>query len=194
MIRIPDLHAASLGSDHFLKPDITEVAATTISFGFSHSSICTHVDALEFALTGNVSRLSGEGRGDVSLREHGPHVDSRNDPAKARVIVRITIPSLDKTVTIERSLKAASIPHVSPNDADVLEVLQHLKSHPEIVQLTAFLPLADTIGVVTDLPMVPQAVSDAIDKFEKTVAALPEPTKQDAARDWLTVAQERLQV
>ena len=41
------------------------------------------VDAIEFVFTGNVSRLSGEGRGDVSLKEHGPHVDKRNDPDKA---------------------------------------------------------------------------------------------------------------
>jgi len=41
------------------------------------------VDALEFALTGNVSRLSGEGRGDISLKQYGPHVDKRNDPDKA---------------------------------------------------------------------------------------------------------------
>src|SRR5436853_1898946 len=58
------------------------------------------VDALEFALTGNVSRLSGEGRGEVSLREHGPHVDKRNDPESARVSVTVAIPKLKKVVTI----------------------------------------------------------------------------------------------
>ena len=53
------------------------------------------VDALEFALTGNVSRLSGEGKGDVSLKQHAPHVDRRNDPDKARVTVQVAIPSLN---------------------------------------------------------------------------------------------------
>jgi ABC-type cobalamin/Fe3+-siderophores transport system ATPase subunit len=90
------------------------------------------VDALEFVLTGNVSRLSGEGTGDLSLKEHGPHVDSRNNPDKARVSVNLTIPSLAKTVTLERSLKAPSIAHVTPSDASILEVLQHVKAHPEI--------------------------------------------------------------
>src|SRR5258708_9007422 len=60
------------------------------------------VDALEFVLTGNISRLSGEGRGEISLRQHAPHVDKRNDPARARVIVTFTIPHLKKTVTIYR--------------------------------------------------------------------------------------------
>src|SRR5204863_10198301 len=61
------------------------------------------VDALEFGLTGSVSRLSGEGRGDVSLKQHGPHVDKRDDPGKARVTIKISIPVLGKTVTIERN-------------------------------------------------------------------------------------------
>lgn len=91
------------------------------------------VDALEFALTGNVSRLSGEGRGEISLKQHGPHVDRRNDPDKARVTVKVTIPSLTKTVTVERSLKTPAAAQVSPKDVAVLEVLQQVKAHPEIV-------------------------------------------------------------
>jgi chromosome segregation ATPase len=51
------------------------------------------VDALEFVLTGNISRLSGEGRGDISLKQHGPHVDRRSDPDKARVTVKVTFPA-----------------------------------------------------------------------------------------------------
>ncbi len=91
------------------------------------------VDALEFALTGNVSRLSGEGRGDISLKQHGPHVDRRNDPDKARVTVKVTIPSLSKTVTVERRLKTPAVAHVTPSDAATLEVLKQVKSHPEFV-------------------------------------------------------------
>src|SRR5712691_4338392 len=79
------------------------------------------VDALEFALTGNVSRLSGEGRGDISLKQHAPHVDRRNDPDKARVTVKVTIPSLAKTVTIERSPKPPAVARVTPSDPAVLE-------------------------------------------------------------------------
>jgi len=91
------------------------------------------VDALEFALTGNVSRLSGEGRGDISLKLHGPHVDRRDDPEKARVSVRVTIPSLKKTVVIERSLKNPSAARVVPPDSGALELLRRVEEHPEIV-------------------------------------------------------------
>lgn len=91
------------------------------------------VDALEFALTGVVSRLKGEGRGEVSLKDHGPHVDSRNSPEKAKVSVTVTIPSLKKTVTIERTVKSPTAPTVTPNDANVLAVVKQVASHPEIV-------------------------------------------------------------
>lgn len=91
------------------------------------------VDALEFVLTGNVSRLSGEGSGEISLKQHAPHVDRRNDPGKARVIAQVTIPSLEKTIIIERNLKTPRTPIVTPNDPEILEALQQVKMHPEIV-------------------------------------------------------------
>ena len=91
------------------------------------------VDALEFALTGSVSRLSGEGRGDVSLKQHGPHVDRRNDPDKARVTAKVFIHSLNKTVTIERNLKTPAEFKVTPNDPAVLAALRQVAAHPEIV-------------------------------------------------------------
>jgi hypothetical protein len=91
------------------------------------------VDALEFVLTGSVSRLSGEGRGEVSLTEHGPHVIVRTSPEKSKVTATLSIPSLSKTVTIERSVKAPRKPKITPNDPDVVQVLRDVESHPEIV-------------------------------------------------------------
>ena len=91
------------------------------------------VDALEFGLTGNISRLSGEGTGGVSVKDHAPHVDSRNKPDKARIVLNITIPSLRKKVTIDRNVKDASAPKVTPADPDVLKVLDYVASHPEFV-------------------------------------------------------------
>lgn len=91
------------------------------------------VDALEFALTGNISRLSGEGRGEISLKQHGPHVDKRNDPEKANVTVNLLIPTLGKRVTLKRNLKNPANPEVTPNDPEITSILEHVKAHPEIV-------------------------------------------------------------
>ncbi len=92
------------------------------------------VDALEFGLTGNISRLSGKGTGGITLKDHAPHVDSRNNPEKARVLLTLRIPSLNnKHVTIERNVKDALAPKVIPNTTDVLEILKQLEGHPEFV-------------------------------------------------------------
>jgi DNA repair exonuclease SbcCD ATPase subunit len=73
------------------------------------------VDAIEFALTGSISRLSGSGTGGLSVKEHGPHVDSRNKPQQAYVTLDVVIPSLEgKKATIHRTVKAANAPTITP--------------------------------------------------------------------------------
>lgn len=89
------------------------------------------VDALEFGLTGNISRLSGKGTGDVSVKDHAPHVDSRNNPEKALVKITLEIPKLNKTTTIVRTVKAPLKPKITPSDSDVVAVLSQVAAHPE---------------------------------------------------------------
>src|SRR3989344_6648913 len=111
----------------------------TIDFNQGNFAICGRngtgksgvVDALEFALTGNISRLSGSGTGDISLKAHAPHVDSRNNPEKAYVILTVFIPSLNKEVTIKRSVKDSSSPTITPSDPDILQILNEVATHPE---------------------------------------------------------------
>lgn len=91
------------------------------------------VDALEFVLTGEISRLSGEGSGEISLTKHAPHVDSRNNPKKARVIAKVSIPSLAKTFTIERNAKTPGQLLVTPNLPEAVNILRQIEAHPEFV-------------------------------------------------------------
>lgn len=92
------------------------------------------VDAIEFALTGNVSRLAGSGTGGLSVKDHGPHVDSRNKPEQAWVELEISIPSLGgKKATIKRTVKAARAPEISPKDPAIIAALDDVKAHPEFV-------------------------------------------------------------
>src|SRR5208337_781356 len=63
------------------------------------------VDAIEFCLTGDVTRLSGQGTAGLSVRSHAPHVDQRSHPEKASVTITAHIPSLGKAVKIHRSVK-----------------------------------------------------------------------------------------
>lgn len=91
------------------------------------------VDAIEFALTGSVSRLSGEGRGDISVRDHAPHVDSRNAPEHAQVMIEIFIPSLEKHVRVTRTVKSPKSAQVIPDDDDVRAVLATIQSQADFV-------------------------------------------------------------
>lgn len=90
------------------------------------------VDSIEFALTGNVSRLSGEGTGNLSIKDHGPHVDCK-DPETASVTLTFEIVASGKEATIHRTVKNVRKPTITPADKDVTEVLAHIESHPEFV-------------------------------------------------------------
>jgi RecF/RecN/SMC N terminal domain len=89
------------------------------------------VDAIEFAITGDITRLRGSGTSDLSVRAHGPHVDAAKNPNLAKVTLTARIPSLGKTVTIERSVGAPNSPKITPTDKSIEAVIAELAAHPE---------------------------------------------------------------
>lgn len=92
------------------------------------------IDAVEFALTGNISRLSGEGTKDLSLMKHGPHVDSVKSPEHAYVELAFSIVASNKQASIRRTIKDFSRPSITPHDdPEVKTVLKHIEKHPEFV-------------------------------------------------------------
>src|ERR1700685_1570956 len=111
----------------------------TLDLGCANFAVCGPngtgksgiVDALEFALTGDISRLAGSGTGGLSVQEHGPHVDSRNKPDKASVTLTVHIPALKKDATIIRTVKDHKKPTITPNDADVQAVFAKVALHPD---------------------------------------------------------------
>jgi AAA domain len=111
----------------------------TIDLGSANFAVCGPngtgksgiVDALEFALTGTISRLAGKGRGALSVKEHGPHVNSRTHPEKAVVTLEVAIPSLGKNATITRNVKSAKAPKITPDDPAIRAVFEHVQRHPE---------------------------------------------------------------
>lgn len=91
------------------------------------------VDALEFGLTGSISRLAGTGTGGNTIKEHALHVDSRERPDKTRVTIAVFIPRINKRATITRSVIDPSNPTVTPNDPGVRAILDQVEAHPEFV-------------------------------------------------------------
>lgn len=79
-----------------------------------------------------MARLKGAGTGDVSLSDHGPHVERRSDQGAASVTVDVFIPQLNKSASITRTIKKHKAPTITPNDADVLGVFEELAEHSEV--------------------------------------------------------------
>jgi AAA domain len=79
------------------------------------------IDAIEFGLTGRISRLTGSGTKGLSLAEHGPHVDKTRSPGAALVTLRVFLTRLGKSVTITRMITSVSAKkrQIDPPDDDV---------------------------------------------------------------------------
>src|SRR5208282_2928504 len=90
------------------------------------------IDAIEFALTGQISRLTGKGTKGLSVGDHGPHLDKTKFPDAAFVSLRVFLTDLGKSATITRKLSAPKKPTIDPSDPDVLEAFAEIADHPEI--------------------------------------------------------------
>lgn len=111
----------------------------TLDFAGNNFGICGSngtgksgvVDAIEFCLTGNITRLSGQGQGELSVKVHGPHIDQCANPDKAKVTIIATVPSLGKEVTITRSVKNSRAVTIEPTNPKIQSIIEELQSHPE---------------------------------------------------------------
>ena len=93
------------------------------------------MDAIDFLLTGDVQRMTGEGTGDLSIEDHGPHVDS--DPEESWVEIRFADNS--EEITLKRTVEDNDLEY-DGDLPDSLELLidaaergQHLLSRNEIL-------------------------------------------------------------
>ena len=90
------------------------------------------VDAIQFGLTGEISRLAGKGTGGLTVQKHGPHVDHRDDPAAAEVSLTLYFPDLNKTAVLTRNVKKAKTFTLTPDDVGARAVLEEVARHPEL--------------------------------------------------------------
>ena len=71
-------------------------------YGPNGSGKSAVVDALDFLLTGQISRMKGRGTKDITLKKHGPHVDYSAEDACIKA--KVEIHGLEEPVEIKRSL------------------------------------------------------------------------------------------
>ena len=79
-----------------LRPD----GGNLVIWGPNGSGKSGVVDAIDFLLSGRISRLAGRGTGGITLARHGPHIDSAPDRARVRALVKL--PNHNDPVEIER--------------------------------------------------------------------------------------------
>jgi recombinational DNA repair ATPase RecF len=91
------------------------------------------VDAIDFALTGSVARLSGAGTGGVSLIKHGPHVHQRNNPAAATVALTIADSASGQTGVLTRCVKSAATYTLEPDTPELRAAVSWAAQHPELI-------------------------------------------------------------
>src|SRR5262245_52590014 len=90
------------------------------------------IDAIEFGLTGQISRLTGRGTKGLSVSEHAPHVDKTKFPDAAFVTLQVFLTKLGKSATITRKVSAPKKPKIEPPDDDVKAAFTEIAEHPEI--------------------------------------------------------------
>lgn len=90
------------------------------------------VDAVDFALTGNISRLAGAGMGGVTLQKHGPHVHRRDDPAAAVVELTVKDTETGETAVLRRNVKEPAKVTLDPDIASIRASVAEAQVHPEL--------------------------------------------------------------
>ena len=86
------MHITELEIDNFrgirhleLRPD----GRNFVVWGPNGSGKSAVVDAIDFLLTGRISRLIGKGTAGITLTRHGPHIDYSPDEAKVRALIQL---------------------------------------------------------------------------------------------------------
>jgi len=97
------------------------------------------VDALDFLLTGEITRLTGTGTGNISLTRHGPHIDHRPEDAKVRGVIKVH--GLDQPIEISRCIAHPNEFSCNDHDRPYLTPLmelakrgQHVLTRKEILR------------------------------------------------------------
>src|SRR5919199_4429091 len=113
-----------------------------LDIDFNYESFAVHgpngsgksgvVDAIGFALTGTVARLTGVGTRSVSVKAHAPHVKSKDDPDAARVSLTFKDLASNQVGTITRTVKDAANYTLSPDTPELRAALEGAVQHPEI--------------------------------------------------------------
>jgi hypothetical protein len=90
------------------------------------------VDAIDFALTGSIARLTGAGTGGLTVLKHGPHVIQRDNAAAAKVSLTVCDTASGQQAVLTRSIKTASTYTLEPDTPAMRTAVERARQHPEL--------------------------------------------------------------
>lgn len=199
---IPNLH---------LKPN----GRNFVIWGPNGSGKSAVVDAIDFLLTGRITRLRGRGTGDISLQRHGPHVDHAPEDATVRAL--LLLPGMTSPLGVKRSMARPGVleceesvrPRLQPiltlaqSGQHVLtrrEILKYITAEPrtraeEIQELLNISEIEEIrrafVSVENDFKAELQAKYEAIETAKASVNATVQKTIYDQSAVLEVVNQNR---
>ncbi|MDP2844620.1 MAG: ATP-binding protein, partial [Candidatus Methanoperedens sp.] len=118
-----------------LKPD----GKNFVIWGPNGSGKSAVVDAIDFLLTGRISRLMGEGTGNITLNDCGPHIDHEPKDAVVRAIFKLS--GITDSIEIKRCMSKNKVLECEDSMKPILEPVlslasrgQHILTRREILK------------------------------------------------------------
>lgn len=130
MIQLKTIHIEEFRGIRSLEIDLD--CKSFVVLGPNGSGKSGVVDAIDFALTGNIARLSGAGTGGISVLKHGPHVHQRDNPAAAKVSLTICHPQSGQEGVLTRTVETAGQYTLEPNTPELSAAVAWAALHPEL--------------------------------------------------------------
>jgi recombinational DNA repair ATPase RecF len=130
VIQILDLHIEEFRG--IRKLDVKLDGKSFVVHGPNGSGKSGVVDAIGFAFTGTIARLTGSGTAGISVAKHAPHVHRRDDPAAAKVELKFRDTVSRQEGTITRSVKTPNSFQLSPDTPELRVAVAAVRQHPEL--------------------------------------------------------------
>jgi len=102
-----------------------------VIYGPNGSGKSTVVDAIDFLLTGNISRLTGEGTKNITLKKYGHNINSQ--PKEARVRAVFKLPGIDEQIELTRCMEEPKKLVFDESQKANIEPILNLAEHQQYI-------------------------------------------------------------
>jgi DNA repair exonuclease SbcCD ATPase subunit len=160
---------------------LTPNGETIVVWGPNGTGKSGVIDAVDFLLTGKVTRLSGKGTQGLTLKTHGSHIDSTGD--ESYVSAKIKIQGISEPVTLKREISNPNYLEINGCDEEVISPIksiaergQHVLTRREILDYITSEPSTraqqiQTLLNIYEIERIRQNLVKISNKATKSVAA-----------------------